>query len=350
MGECLIINRRTGYRLPILNSIYPNNVSTTVIKGNTVSSTFSVFIYTKGYPNSYTYQWYINGSAISGATSSSYTITSSTSRTDSIYCEVTNKAGTVKSRVATLSVTQYYTPTLNSSYPADTTVVMNNSVTSKVVISTAGVPTSYTYQWYKNGTAVSGATSSSYTFTPTAIGTTTVYCKVTNAAGTVTSRTATVTATGLYLYSYGTNNTNITGGWATKGMRAYLEYQYTNAPTIVYNSDNIEIVQVATAMGNCGFAYTVNKLDLTNYSTLTIKCSYVNTNYDLRVLIADVSTLTDYYKTNSVANIYIPREDSGGVVTKTLSLSGITGSYNILLGSDGWSGTGTFKIYELKLS
>ena len=57
-----------------------------------------------------------------------------------------------------------------------------------------GQNNSYTYQWYKNGSIVSGATSSSYTFTPSAIGTTTLYCEVTNNAGTVTSRTATITA------------------------------------------------------------------------------------------------------------------------------------------------------------
>lgn len=191
-------------KIMVLNPSYPQDVTKTVIKGNTVSATFSVVISVPGRPDAYTYQWYVNGRAISGANGPSYTRTGlSATATDTVYCIVTNKAGSVKSRVATLKVTQYYTPVLNNGYPADTTVVKGNSATCKVAIATAGVPDSYTYQWYRNGSAVSGATSSSYTFTPTATGTTTVYCKVTNSAGTVTSRTATITATHQYLYNEG---------------------------------------------------------------------------------------------------------------------------------------------------
>ena len=90
----------------------------------------------------------------------------------------------------------YTLPVLNSSYPANVTQLEKSggSATFKVVIDTAGNPAEYTYQWYVNGSAVSGATSSSYTKTGlTAAATYTVYCKVTNAAGTVQSRTATLT-------------------------------------------------------------------------------------------------------------------------------------------------------------
>ena len=85
-------------------------------------------------------------------------------------------------------------PILDDNYPKNETVSIHNSITSEVVISTEGYPASYTYQWYKDGNAVSGATSSSYTFTPTTVGTITLYCEVTNKAGTVISRTATITA------------------------------------------------------------------------------------------------------------------------------------------------------------
>lgn len=198
MGECLK-TRRGGkkYELPVLDSAYPKDASLTVIEGNSTSATFSVVITTPGNPATYTYQWYVNGSAVSGATSSSYTKTGLTSTaTYSIYCEVTNKAGTVTSRTATLSVVKYTKPVLSSSYPANVTQLEKSggSATFKVSISTAGVPASYTYQWYVNGTAVSGATSSSYTKTGlTSTGSYTIYCKVTNAAGTVQSRTATLT-------------------------------------------------------------------------------------------------------------------------------------------------------------
>lgn len=90
----------------------------------------------------------------------------------------------------------YKTPVLNSAYPADVTQMEKSggSATFQVKISSAGHPEVYTYQWYVNDSAVSGATSASYTKTGlTAAGTYKVYCRVTNAAGSVNSRTATLT-------------------------------------------------------------------------------------------------------------------------------------------------------------
>jgi hypothetical protein len=52
----------------------------------------------------------------------------------------------------------------------------------------------YTYQWYLNGGAVSGATSATWTFTPSSTGSYTVYLKVTDSVGNVgTSNIANVT-------------------------------------------------------------------------------------------------------------------------------------------------------------
>jgi len=90
----------------------------------------------------------------------------------------------------------YKTPVLNSAYPADVTQLEKSggSASFEVKISKAGHPDSYTYQWYVNDVAVSGATGASYTKTGlTSAATYRVYCKVTSAAGSVNSRTATLT-------------------------------------------------------------------------------------------------------------------------------------------------------------
>lgn len=97
--------------------------------------------------------------------------------------------------------------TLNSSYPQDVSQMASasGSATFKVVISADGEPASYTYQWYKNSAAVSGANGATYTISGlTSAATYSIYCTVKNDAGTVTSRVATLTVgspTPIYTYT-----------------------------------------------------------------------------------------------------------------------------------------------------
>ena len=58
----------------------------------------------EGKPDVYTYQWYVNGNAVAGATAASFTRTAPAIGTENIYCVVTNKAGTVQSKTAILNV------------------------------------------------------------------------------------------------------------------------------------------------------------------------------------------------------------------------------------------------------
>lgn len=104
MGECFIVRRGgQGYALPVLNAGYPQDASLVASAGG--SASFSVQISQPGIPAEYTYQWYQNGSAISGATEASVTVSGLTAAASySIYCRVTSKAGTVTSRVASLTV------------------------------------------------------------------------------------------------------------------------------------------------------------------------------------------------------------------------------------------------------
>ena len=91
MGECLI-SRRGGesYKLPTLDSSYPKDVTVTAALSG--STSFSVSIAEHGKPAEYTYQWYFDGKAVSGATGSTYTISDlKTAGSHTIYCEVGNK-------------------------------------------------------------------------------------------------------------------------------------------------------------------------------------------------------------------------------------------------------------------
>ena len=183
----------TRHYRPTLNSSYPQNQSLTVIESATGSASFSAVIDKAGYPAEYSYQWYVNGKAVSGAVQSTYTMTGLTEGSYQVYCVVSNAAGSVTTRTAVVTVTRHYRPTLNSNYPANVTQLeaANGQATFEVRIATAGFPSQYTYQWYVNGSAVSGATGSTYKRTGlTAVGTYNIYCIVTSAAGSVTSRTA----------------------------------------------------------------------------------------------------------------------------------------------------------------
>lgn len=91
------------YATPVLNNAYPANV--TQMERADGSAAFEVKIDAAGHPDSYSYQWYVNDAAVSGATFPSYTKGGLTSAaTYSVYCKVTNKAGSVNSRTAILTV------------------------------------------------------------------------------------------------------------------------------------------------------------------------------------------------------------------------------------------------------
>ena len=84
-------------------------------------------------------------------------------------------------------------PVLNASYPANVTNWQGEQATFKVEISTAGVPAKYTYQWYRDGAKWTGATNATVSWSSASIGSHNIYCVVTNKAGEVTSRVATLT-------------------------------------------------------------------------------------------------------------------------------------------------------------
>ncbi len=193
-------------KLTVYSAPTVSNPSNQYVKSGT-SATFSVNA-SGGNPSSYSYQWYYatssggSGTKISGATSSSYYISSSsvTSSLDGryYYCIVSNGQYSVTSSRAKLTV--YSAPTVSS--PSDKNVNEGTSVTFSVSAS-GGNPTSYSYQWYYaisssgSGTAISGATSSSY-YIPSSNVTSSLdgryyYCVVSNGQYNVTSNRAKLT-------------------------------------------------------------------------------------------------------------------------------------------------------------
>lgn len=295
----MIFNTTTGAgkKLPVLNPSFPADTSVT----SGTNAVFRVLIDQEGMPSQYTYQWYVDGSPVPGATASEYTRdTASDKGVYSVYCVVTNKAGSVTSRAAALTVNAL--PVLNPNFPADAAVTLGGSVTCQVSVSTAGYPDSYSYQWYQNGTAVSGATGASFTVTPTAAGTTTVYCKVTNAAGTVTSRTASVTTDYSYLFNNG--SLGLAGGFSFSQSSCSVE------------SDSIYLYGVDS------WAHGENAVDLTDYSRMTVE--YLSDGY----MTLTAGFVESFGMTSFAASV---SGMSDSRTTMTLDISSLSGAYYLAL-------------------
>jgi hypothetical protein len=112
------------------------------------------------------YQWNENGTAINGATAASYT-TPETTGTDNgakFTVTVTNSAGNITSNSASLTVNVAASITTQ---PQSQEVTAPATATFNVAATGTG---SLSYQWYKNGAAISGATSSTYTTAATTTG------------------------------------------------------------------------------------------------------------------------------------------------------------------------------------
>jgi hypothetical protein len=178
--------------------------SQTVTAGANVSFTVAA----TGSPTP-TYQWQKNGVNISGATSATLSLNNvQTANVGSYVCIASNSSGVTSSNAATLTVNN---PPTITTQPGSQTVTAGSNVTFTVVAT--GTPT-LTYQWKKNGTNISGATSSSYSLNnvqTTNNGSYTVV--VTNVAGSATSNAATLTVNNL---TYQAESATLSGGNLTE--------------------------------------------------------------------------------------------------------------------------------------
>ena len=158
--------------------------SQTVLQGASVTFSASV---SQG--SSLTYQWKKNGTNISGATSSSYTIASAqTSDAGSYSVQVTNACGSITSNSGVLDV--QFAPSISSQ--PDANLIVNQGQTINLSVSAGGNPAP-SYQWRKDGTNIPGANSANLIIANAQgsnAGSYTVV--VTNSAGSITSNTSTV--------------------------------------------------------------------------------------------------------------------------------------------------------------
>ena len=140
-------------------------VSITASPGNTICSgdnvTFSTNVANAGSAPSY--QWYINGVLVSGATGSTFSSTTLANTqkvsvvvtADPTYC-----SATANSNIITMTVNPSVIPTVSILESANNICAGSSVTFASTVVNGGSAPT---YQWQLNGAPVSGATGSSYT-------------------------------------------------------------------------------------------------------------------------------------------------------------------------------------------
>ena len=242
-------------------SIKTQPVSRIVTAGQT--ATFSVMA-SGAAPLSY--QWNKNGTAVSGATSWNYTTPAeSTADNGSQFTvRVSNSAGSVTSNAAMLSVTTAdVAPSINSQ-PSSQSITTGQTATFSV---TASGTAPLSYQWNKNGAAISGASSASYTTpaTTAADNGAQFTVAVSNAAGSITSNAATLSVNSApiapSITTLPSSQTVTAGQTATFSVTASgtapLNYQWNRNGIAISGAISSTYTTPATLVSDNGTQFTV---------------------------------------------------------------------------------------------
>ena len=160
-------------------SITTQPASQSVAVGGT-DTTFSVAATGSG---TLTYQWYFNGTAISGATSATYSPSSSTASAGSYDCVVTDTLnGTTAQATSSAATLTVVTGPTAVTISAESAVLPNSSGHTVSVTGTSGA----NYVWtVSDGTITSGQGTPQITYTAGALGQNQITATVSNIAGTV---------------------------------------------------------------------------------------------------------------------------------------------------------------------
>ncbi|WP_221234700.1 hypothetical protein [Sphingomonas aerophila] len=180
---------------PNIFPVAPSNTSAPTItgtpqQGQTLSALSGSW---SGTSPTYAYQWLRNGTAITGATSQTYTLVAADVGTAvSVRVTASNSAGNATAiSAATGSVSALVVAPANTVAPSISGTAQQGQVLTASPGTWSGTSPSYAYAWLRNGTAISGATSSTYTLVAADVGTT-IQVRVTasNSAGNATATSA----------------------------------------------------------------------------------------------------------------------------------------------------------------
>ncbi len=210
------------------------------------------------------YQWQRDGVNIAGATAATYTL-AATSLADSgaqLRVVVTNSAGTATSSAAVLTVAELViAPTITVAPQAASTLDGSSSTFSVVAQGT----TPFSYVWQRNGTAIAGASSASYTTPELMLADSGAQYRVvvSNSAGNATSNAATLTVNALPpAVTSAPASVAVTAGQtanfnAAATGSAPLGYQWQRNGTAIAGATAASYTTAATTLADSGARYRV---------------------------------------------------------------------------------------------
>ncbi len=226
------------YVTPLHATISPTQVRINLGQSQTFSSSVS------GGTPPYTYRWYLNGTAQSGATNPTWTFTPTQTGHYNVYLNVTDSLNN-KAQSNTVNDIIVYNQLTAAISPTHATLYYGQSQTFSASV-TGGTPP-YSYQWVLNGTAVPGATATTWMLTPRTNGNYNVYLNVTDSQN---NKAQSNTITDINVYSV--NLLLTTGNQAT-----YTKRQSVTFTVKVFNqlSPALKSTSTLTVTGPNGYYF-----------------------------------------------------------------------------------------------
>ena len=331
---------------PVAPSITSQPGNKTVAAGQT--ATFSV---TATGTSPLTYQWKRNGAVIGGATSASYTTPPTTTSDNGAQftVTVTNSVSNVTSNAATLTVN---VPPSITQQPTGRTANVGQTATFSVVATGTGT---LTYQWNRNGAAIGGATSASYTTpaTTTSDNGAQFTVTVTDLVSSATSNAATLTVNAPpSITAQPSSRTVSAGQTATFSVTATgtgpLTYQWQRSGITIGGANFASYTTPATVSSDSGAQFTVTVTNgfgtvTSNAATLTVNVAptistqpasqtvSVGQSATFSVTASGTGTLAYQWRKNGVA---IGGANSASYTTPAASSSDSGSSFTVLVSSN----------------